>query len=263
MPDTEELEERIRGLETAQATQAATQAGAESTQAAVQAGNMATTTAMQAGTWPDGGWEHCLGGGDLPRHRHHEAQLNTESSLLRVTAFDRWPVPRSGPTHRGMNSTSSARSTGRTAVAVMDHESDPGDEFHQEVGGRRPRSGRTPRAVGPGSIQPLWHQVHHDYPTGADVKVVRTRGTCTARLAITGRSSTCTSRPSGTCSDQILLHGDQGPRRTADVTTDVQSETATRNRHRPTAPHNQRIQQRRWAGWASSSRAPSTRRQLR
>lgn len=116
MPDTEELEERIRGLETAQATQAATQAGAESTQAAVQAGNMATTTAMQAGTWPDGGWEHCLGGGDLPRHRHHEAQLNTESSLLRVTAFDRWPVPRSGPTHRGMNSTSSARSTGRTAV---------------------------------------------------------------------------------------------------------------------------------------------------
>lgn len=49
MADTEQLEERIRGLETAQATQAATQAGAEATQGAVQAGNMATTTAMQAG----------------------------------------------------------------------------------------------------------------------------------------------------------------------------------------------------------------------
>lgn len=49
MADNDQLEERIRGLETAQATQAATQAGAEATQAAVQAGNMATTTAMQAG----------------------------------------------------------------------------------------------------------------------------------------------------------------------------------------------------------------------
>ncbi|HYF46314.1 MAG TPA: hypothetical protein VD926_08905 [Acidimicrobiales bacterium] len=44
-----DIEERVRGLETAQATQAATQAGAEATQAAVEAGNMATTTAMDAG----------------------------------------------------------------------------------------------------------------------------------------------------------------------------------------------------------------------
>jgi hypothetical protein len=48
MADTDELESRVRSLETAQATQAATQAGAEATQGAIQAGNMATTTAMQA-----------------------------------------------------------------------------------------------------------------------------------------------------------------------------------------------------------------------
>lgn len=47
---TDEIEERVRGLETAQATQAAAQAGAEATQAAIQAGNMATTTAMTTGT---------------------------------------------------------------------------------------------------------------------------------------------------------------------------------------------------------------------
>ena len=46
----EDIEERVRGLETAQATQAAAQAGAEATQAAIQAGNMATTTAMTTGT---------------------------------------------------------------------------------------------------------------------------------------------------------------------------------------------------------------------
>lgn len=46
----DDIEERVRGLETAQATQAATQAGAEATHAAVQAGNMATTTAMTTGT---------------------------------------------------------------------------------------------------------------------------------------------------------------------------------------------------------------------
>jgi hypothetical protein len=44
-----DLEERVRGLETAQATQAATQAGAEATQAATQAGTMSTMTAMNAG----------------------------------------------------------------------------------------------------------------------------------------------------------------------------------------------------------------------
>ncbi|HXH57331.1 hypothetical protein [Iamia sp.] len=50
MSDTNELEERIRGLETAQATQAATAAGAEATQAAAQAGITSTMTAMNAGT---------------------------------------------------------------------------------------------------------------------------------------------------------------------------------------------------------------------
>ena len=44
-----EIEERVRGLETAQAVQAATQAGAEATQAATQAGTMSTMTAMNAG----------------------------------------------------------------------------------------------------------------------------------------------------------------------------------------------------------------------
>ena len=48
--NNDELLERIHALETAQATQAATQAGAEATQGAVQAGNMATTTAMTTGT---------------------------------------------------------------------------------------------------------------------------------------------------------------------------------------------------------------------
>jgi hypothetical protein len=43
------VEERIHGLETAQAVQAATTAGAEATHAAVEAGMMSTTTAMQAG----------------------------------------------------------------------------------------------------------------------------------------------------------------------------------------------------------------------
>jgi hypothetical protein len=61
MPEND-LEERVHGLETAQAVQAATQAGAEATQsaamagmtstnAAVQAGNVATSAAMHAGTW--------------------------------------------------------------------------------------------------------------------------------------------------------------------------------------------------------------------
>lgn len=50
MSDTSELEERIRGLETAQATQAATAAGAEATQAAAQAGMSTTMTAMNVGT---------------------------------------------------------------------------------------------------------------------------------------------------------------------------------------------------------------------
>ena len=43
------VNERLHGLETAQAVQAATMAGAEATQAAIQAGNMATTAAMSAG----------------------------------------------------------------------------------------------------------------------------------------------------------------------------------------------------------------------
>jgi hypothetical protein len=45
----DDLEGRVRSLETAQATQAASLAGAESTQAALQAGHAATMTAMQAG----------------------------------------------------------------------------------------------------------------------------------------------------------------------------------------------------------------------
>jgi hypothetical protein len=45
----DDLEGRVRSLETAQATQAASLAGAEATQAAVQAGHAATTAAMQAG----------------------------------------------------------------------------------------------------------------------------------------------------------------------------------------------------------------------
>jgi hypothetical protein len=61
MPEND-LQERIHGLETAQAVQAATQAGAEAAQsaamagmtatnAAMQAGSTATMAAMQAGTW--------------------------------------------------------------------------------------------------------------------------------------------------------------------------------------------------------------------
>jgi hypothetical protein len=48
--DNEQLLERIHALETAQAAQAATTAGAEATQGAMHAGNMATTSAMNAGT---------------------------------------------------------------------------------------------------------------------------------------------------------------------------------------------------------------------
>jgi hypothetical protein len=44
------VEERVRALETAQAVQAAVQAGAEATQAAVQAGAMSTNAAAHAGT---------------------------------------------------------------------------------------------------------------------------------------------------------------------------------------------------------------------
>jgi hypothetical protein len=50
MPSDDKHLERLHGLEVAQATQAASMAGAEATQTAVQAGNMATTTAMNAGT---------------------------------------------------------------------------------------------------------------------------------------------------------------------------------------------------------------------
>jgi hypothetical protein len=49
MADESGLEERIRSLETAQATEAATQAGAEATQAAAQGGLASTMTAMNAG----------------------------------------------------------------------------------------------------------------------------------------------------------------------------------------------------------------------
>lgn len=48
--DGKEIQERLRALEVAQATGAATLAGAQATQAAAQAGTTATTTAMQAGT---------------------------------------------------------------------------------------------------------------------------------------------------------------------------------------------------------------------
>jgi hypothetical protein len=46
----DEVESRIRTLETAQATQTATLAGAEATQAAATAGMTATGAALQAGT---------------------------------------------------------------------------------------------------------------------------------------------------------------------------------------------------------------------
>ena len=48
--DTTELQERLHAVEVAQATGAATLAGAQATQAATQAGTTATTSAMQAGT---------------------------------------------------------------------------------------------------------------------------------------------------------------------------------------------------------------------
>ena len=48
--DNEQLLDRVHTVETTQATQAASLAGAEATQAAIQAGNMATTTAMTSGT---------------------------------------------------------------------------------------------------------------------------------------------------------------------------------------------------------------------
>jgi len=50
MPEND-LEERIHGLETAQAVQTATQAGAEATQSAAMAGMTATQAAAHAGTW--------------------------------------------------------------------------------------------------------------------------------------------------------------------------------------------------------------------
>jgi hypothetical protein len=45
-----EIQERLHAVEVAQATGAATLAGAQATQAAAQAGTTATVTAMQAGT---------------------------------------------------------------------------------------------------------------------------------------------------------------------------------------------------------------------
>ena len=48
--DQDQLVERIHALEVAQATQAATQAGAAATTAATQAGTVATNAAAQAGT---------------------------------------------------------------------------------------------------------------------------------------------------------------------------------------------------------------------
>jgi len=50
MPEND-LEERIHGLETAQAVQGATMAGAEATQSAAMAGMTATQAAAHAGTW--------------------------------------------------------------------------------------------------------------------------------------------------------------------------------------------------------------------
>lgn len=49
--DNEELLERVHGLETAQATQAATTAGMAATQTATTAGMQAAQAAAQAGTW--------------------------------------------------------------------------------------------------------------------------------------------------------------------------------------------------------------------
>ena len=47
---TTEIQERLHAVEVAQATGAATLAGAQATQAAAQAGTTTTVTAMQAGT---------------------------------------------------------------------------------------------------------------------------------------------------------------------------------------------------------------------
>ena len=49
--DNDELRERLHALEVAQATQAASSAGAEATNAATTAGMQATQAAAQAGTW--------------------------------------------------------------------------------------------------------------------------------------------------------------------------------------------------------------------
>jgi hypothetical protein len=46
-----DLEGRVRSVETAQATQAATLAGAQATQSAAMAGMTATQAAAHAGTW--------------------------------------------------------------------------------------------------------------------------------------------------------------------------------------------------------------------
>ena len=48
--DNSDIQERLHAVEVAQATGAATLAGAQATQAANQAGTTATTSAMQAGT---------------------------------------------------------------------------------------------------------------------------------------------------------------------------------------------------------------------
>lgn len=50
MADDNSIDERVRDLETAQATQAATLAGAEATQSAGMAGMSSTMAAMNAGT---------------------------------------------------------------------------------------------------------------------------------------------------------------------------------------------------------------------
>ena len=49
--DNDQMLDRVHSLEVAQATQAASAAGAEATQAATTAGMQATQAAAQAGTW--------------------------------------------------------------------------------------------------------------------------------------------------------------------------------------------------------------------
>lgn len=51
MPENDDVIERLHAVETAQAVQAAVQAGAEATQGAVQAGAATTNAATHAGTW--------------------------------------------------------------------------------------------------------------------------------------------------------------------------------------------------------------------